>query len=193
MTYPSDLHPDEAGAEVIPAEAQVAIPAGKPEYAGFNIRVYASMIDSALSLVVFIPLGWVLYGILGDALPSAKIRALVEAQDGVGMQNYLATGGLGNYFMESLFQFLVFGLVIMVFWIARDATPGKQLFRLRIVDATTLQHPTPGQFTLRLFGYFLSVLPAFLGFFWMIVDGRKQCFHDKIANTVVIKVPRVVK
>jgi uncharacterized RDD family membrane protein YckC len=36
---------------------------------------------------------------------------------------------------------------------------------------------------------FLSGLVLFLGFFWIGWDHEKQGWHDKIAGTVVVKVP----
>ena len=36
----------------------------------------------------------------------------------------------------------------------------------------------------------LSVIVLFLGFLWMIWDREKQTWHDKIAGTVVIRLPR---
>lgn len=36
----------------------------------------------------------------------------------------------------------------------------------------------------------LSFIVLFLGFFWMIWDVEKQTWHDKIAGTVVVRVPR---
>ncbi|HTJ00543.1 MAG TPA: RDD family protein [Dongiaceae bacterium] len=35
-----------------------------------------------------------------------------------------------------------------------------------------------------------SVVVFFLGFLWMVFDGEKQTWHDKIAGTVVVRVPR---
>ena len=31
-------------------------------------------------------------------------------------------------------------------------------------------------------------LPIFLGFFWMLWDKEKQCWHDKFASDVVVPV-----
>ena len=59
--------------------------------------------------------------------------------------------------------------------------------KLTIVDATSGNKPTTGQFILRYVGYFVSILPLCLGFIWVGIDKRKQGFHDKIANTVVIR------
>jgi uncharacterized RDD family membrane protein YckC len=36
------------------------------------------------------------------------------------------------------------------------------------------------------------MLPLFLGFFWIAIDMRKQGWHDKLANTVVVRPRRGV-
>jgi uncharacterized RDD family membrane protein YckC len=40
----------------------------------------------------------------------------------------------------------------------------------------------------RYFARILSALPLFLGYFWMIWDGEKQTWHDKLVGTVVVPV-----
>jgi uncharacterized RDD family membrane protein YckC len=35
-----------------------------------------------------------------------------------------------------------------------------------------------------------SIIVLFLGFLWMIWDQEKQTWHDKIAGTIVIRLPR---
>jgi uncharacterized RDD family membrane protein YckC len=42
----------------------------------------------------------------------------------------------------------------------------------------------------RALGCFLSLAIAGLGFIWIAFDGAKQAWHDKIAGTVVVRVPR---
>jgi uncharacterized RDD family membrane protein YckC len=39
---------------------------------------------------------------------------------------------------------------------------------------------------LRYLGYSLSAISLFLGFFWILIDDRRQGWHDKIAGTLVI-------
>ena len=56
-----------------------------------------------------------------------------------------------------------------------------------IVYANTFGHPPFGKLVLRYIGYYISLLPLMLGFFWVGWDKRKQGFHDKIAGTVVVK------
>lgn len=57
---------------------------------------------------------------------------------------------------------------------------------LTIVDAKTGGVPSTGQFIVRYLGYYIAMLPLFLGIFWVGIDKRKQGWHDKIAGTLVI-------
>jgi uncharacterized RDD family membrane protein YckC len=41
-------------------------------------------------------------------------------------------------------------------------------------------------------GYFISGLALGMGFFWIGLDKRKQGWHDKMANTVVIRKAEMV-
>ena len=43
---------------------------------------------------------------------------------------------------------------------------------------------------LRYVGIIISIIPLFLGLIWAAFDSRKQGWHDKIAGTYVVKVPR---
>jgi uncharacterized RDD family membrane protein YckC len=40
---------------------------------------------------------------------------------------------------------------------------------------------------LRYIGRIISSLPIGLGYFWMLWDPQKQTWHDKIANSVVVR------
>jgi uncharacterized RDD family membrane protein YckC len=84
----------------------------------------------------------------------------------------------------------VSALVVILFWRWKQGTPGKLMLRLRIVDAGTGGEPGLRQWCLRYLGYLLSTVPLLLGFFWAAWDPRRQGWHDKLAGTVVIRVPR---
>ncbi|ABD45129.1 RDD family protein [Ehrlichia chaffeensis str. Heartland] len=71
-------------------------------------------------------------------------------------------------------------------WTKFSATLGKFLTGLRVVDATTFQKITLSQSTKRIFGSILSSIPLCLGIVWCNFNKRKQTWHDKIANTVVV-------
>ena len=43
------------------------------------------------------------------------------------------------------------------------------------------------QFIIRYLGYYVSIIPLFLGIIWVGIDKRKQGFHDTLAGTVVLR------
>ena len=45
---------------------------------------------------------------------------------------------------------------------------------------------------IRALSCFLSLAVAGLGFFWIAIDDNSQAWHDKIAGTVVVRVPKGV-
>jgi uncharacterized RDD family membrane protein YckC len=75
------------------------------------------------------------------------------------------------------------------FWSLVGYTPGKALLSLKVVrpDGT---NPSFGRSILRFFSYWISAIPLFLGFFWVIWDSKRQGWHDKIAGTQVVYIPR---
>jgi uncharacterized RDD family membrane protein YckC len=74
------------------------------------------------------------------------------------------------------------------FWVWRGQTPGKWIMRLKItkIDASPI---TWGTALLRYGGYVISLVLLFMGFFWVAFDNRRQGFHDKIAETFVVRIP----
>lgn len=90
-------------------------------------------------------------------------------------------------FWDFVLNYLAPFIATIWFWQRFLGTPGKMALKLRIVDARTGGKPTIGQSVGRYFSYILSVIPLMLGFIWIGVDRRKQGWHDKLANTVVIR------
>ena len=78
-----------------------------------------------------------------------------------------------------------------VLWRLRGTTLGGTVFGLRVVrtDGREVDWTTA---CLRALGCFLSLLPLGLGFLWIAFDRDRQAWHDKVAGTVVLRVPRGV-
>ncbi len=134
------------------------------QYAGFWIRTGAAIIDSILVLIIIAPILTAIYG-----------------------AEYWFDESLIKGFWDVLINFVLPAIAITIFWIYKSATPGKMATKLTIVDAETGGKPTTAQFILRYFGYYVSMIPLFLGIIWVGIDKRKQGWHDKLANTVVIR------
>jgi uncharacterized RDD family membrane protein YckC len=79
---------------------------------------------------------------------------------------------------------------VILFWRHRQATPGKMMLALHVVDADSGGPLSLGQGVGRYFAYFVSTIPFCLGFLWVAFDKRKQGWHDKLAHTVVVRAAR---
>ena len=138
-----------------------------PNYAGFWLRAWASLIDLVLFSLWTLPL---MYWAYGDTIWT-ETRLLMGPAD-------------------FLINWVLPTIAVILFWQRKQATLGKMAIGARIVDATTGEPPTTRQDIIRYFGYFASLLPLGLGYLWIAFDPRKQGFHDKLANTVVVRAPR---
>ena len=134
------------------------------EYAGFWIRTGAAIIDTILMLIILIPILTAIYG-----------------------TDYWISESYVKGFWDVMFNYILPAVAVIIFWVYKSATPGKMATKLTIVDAKTGEKPSTGQFIGRYLGYYVSMIPLFLGIIWVGIDKRKQGWHDKLAGTVVIK------
>ncbi|GAA0371753.1 RDD family protein [Bowmanella denitrificans] len=134
-------------------------------YVGFWARVLAALVDSVIIMAITWPILVYLFG----------WQALLQ-----GGQTMLAQS------VNFLLSWVLPILAIILFWIYRQATPGKMLLNAQIVDANTLQKPSKSQCIIRYLGYYISAIPLGLGLIWVGIDAKKQGWHDKLAGTLVI-------
>jgi len=150
--------PDAAGPAVAPT-----VGVG---YAGFWIRVVAWLIDG------------IAIGILTSALtPLIGSHAMV-AFDGSRVQIDSGANAFGA----------LLGLAYFVgLWTWRGQTVGMMPFGLYVVRASDGSRPDIVQAFLRYVGLIISFVVLLLGVIWVAFDGHKQGWHDKLANTLVVR------
>ncbi len=134
------------------------------EYVGFWPRVGATIIDTLLLGVIIWPILTAFYG-----------------------ESYWSSEQFVQGPMDFLLSWVFPAVAVIVFWVLKQATPGKMAVSAKIVDAKTGAAPTTGQCIGRYFSYFLAGLPLGLGIIWVAFDARKQGWHDKLAGTVVVR------
>jgi len=125
-------------------------------YAGFWRRVAASLIDS------------VIFGVLISLL--------------LGPSYFFSNA----FTIEGIISNSIVLIITVLLWWRFLGTPGKLLLGCQIVDADSSEPMTKKQAIIRYLSYFLSIISLMIGFLWVAWDKRKQGFHDKIANTVVL-------
>jgi uncharacterized RDD family membrane protein YckC len=141
------------------------------EYAGFTTRLIAWIIDrvivaSAISIIA--------------AMTDLVLQAL-------GLDELLDLSGQGSLIMPVFAAVITFLIPIAYdigFWLLAGQTPGKRVMGVCIVR-TDGQRLTSGNCVRRVIGYWISAI-LFLGYLWVLVDNRRQGFHDKIGGTFVV-------
>lgn len=136
----------------------------KPEYAGFWLRTVACLVDSLIFSLVSLPVTIMLYG-----------------------PDYFYSDHFFRGPSDVVINCLLPAVLTVVLWRSFQSTPGKMALRLRVLDAESGHPASTGQYTGRYLGYFVSAVPAGLGFLWIAFDHRKQGWHDKLAGTVVVR------
>lgn len=136
---------------------------GSTERAGFRRRLCAAFIDG------------IILGILDTALIVALHRS--------GHANAISQGRLD----------VIGFLIALVYYTMLEGglsgqTVGKRAVGIRVVSYEDGGPIGYGNAFLRFFARYVSALVLFLGYLWMIWDHEKQCWHDKLANDLVVPI-----
>lgn len=162
------------------------------ELAGFNRRFFAFFFDLFALVVVLYVIGTILnfFGLINFGL-----------RIGIGSDN--TTNSLPNInngihldvpeYVTTIFKLLIpviyFGLIT---YFTNGYTAGKRIFMIRIV-ATNHKRLTLWHSIERSLGYYASSLEFGFGFLQYFVDYNRRTVHDRIAETIVIKVKKLKK
>lgn len=113
-------------------------------------------------------------------------RALAAIIDGILIG--VVTSGLSGFTDNNNSIGTLIGAAYHIYMLVNynGATLGKQAMGIKVVTASgqPIDYKTAA---LRYIGYIISGLALGLGFIWVLFDEKKQGWHDKIANTYVVK------
>jgi uncharacterized RDD family membrane protein YckC len=148
-------------------------------YAGFASRLLAMIIDTAILVLAYVGLTWFI-SVTIKIFPIGRVFGFsltaLLGQEGSGQ--LVSTETVIAVFTLSTIIYYVF------FWTITGQTLGMILIGLRVVTIEG-RRLTVWRSILRFLGYMIAALPFFLGFAWILVDNRRQGWHDKIAGTFV--------
>jgi uncharacterized RDD family membrane protein YckC len=148
-------------------------------YAGFASRLLAMIVDTVILVLAYVGLTWFI-SVTVKILPIGRIFgfSLTTLLGEEGSGQLVSTETVIAVFTLSTIVYYVF------FWTMTGQTLGMILIGLRVVT-TEGRRLTVWRAILRFIGYVIAALPFFLGFVWILVDNRRQGWHDKIAGTYV--------
>jgi uncharacterized RDD family membrane protein YckC len=125
--------------------------------------------------------------VVGALLPRAGfwLRIAASAIDAVLVGMLTSFTKMGGSFP------LVFAVYCIVLWALKGTTVGGIVCSLKVVrlDERKVDWAVA---VVRGLGGFLSLFVAGLGFIWVAFDQERQSWHDKIAGTTIVRVPKGV-
>jgi uncharacterized RDD family membrane protein YckC len=124
-------------------------------------------------------------------ITAASPRAGFWVRIGALLLDALLVGFCLSVLGDHNLELLVLAAYGAVMWKLKGTTVGGLVFDLQIVrlDGRAVDWETA---IIRALSCFLSLVVVGLGFIWIAFDDNKQAWHDKIAGTVVVRVPKVV-
>jgi len=160
------------------------------KYSSFSNRMIALAIDFTILSIVLMPvlsyLNYIVYGNIDFSVFAPDDSNKINMEEVI---KYIDRNNLiVKYFLLQFFTATFIFLIVASSLIKFNNTPGKWIMGCRVLDAKTLKTPSKAQYIMRSIGYFVSGLPFCIGFFAMRWAQRSQCFHDKIAGTVVVQI-----
>ncbi len=165
------------------------------EGAGFSIRMREDKADERIMRSSFLK-------VLKERLTEEEYKRARDMSAEVLYHTYekqLIAAGYKHRFIyiDELFNIIkeyFISLVYFVLFFRTDGrTPGKRIFRLRVVDLEGKPRLGWYQSFERAHGYVCSGLFASLGFWQVLWNKQGLTMHDKIAATTVIKLPKRVR
>ena len=167
------------------AQANAAMKTYHIQPAGFISRFIAFVIDLVIiSLMMFLVIAGVNLITNFFNFDALIARALGEGSAIIDMLEHIIV-------LATTFAGLLLGVFyFLVFWTLAGFTPGKAVLGLRIVRPD--REPITGaRALLRFVGYWVSAIPLFLGYIWVLLDHHRQGWHDKMAGTYVVYVREI--
>jgi uncharacterized RDD family membrane protein YckC len=133
---------------------------GTPPYAHWGSRVLATLVDSLVLLVAYVPA--LIAAFMGETAAVIGLLITVVAMIGVGVWMLMQEGKTGQ-------------------------TIGKKTIGIRLLRESDGQPIGFGMAFVRRLAHFLDGAACYIGYLWPLWDDKKQTFADKVCSTVVVK------
>ena len=127
------------------------------EIASVRQRISAGLVDAVIGILI---------GVVGGALGSV-------------------IGGAAGWLLVFM---LVIAYVVVYLWLVstRGQSPGKMAIGIKIVKMDGSAIGIGGALIREIIGKLVSSI-FYLGYIWILFDGKRQGWHDKIAGTIVVR------
>ena len=165
-----------------------------PVFANFQDRLFASCIDMGIIFFIFADLfewirGQVYQGMddrMFQSLPPELQNSTPQEQIRYFVDQLFASGFVELWILNSFFQSLIVGALLIAVWFQYNTTPGKFILGLKFAGENGEGKPDLKTYIKRYAAFYLSMPVIMLGFVWLVFDKQKRAWHDRMAGTTVI-------
>jgi uncharacterized RDD family membrane protein YckC len=140
-------------------------------YTGLFTRLFAFVIDAFIIAIALAIIPWFM-------------NILVKST-GIGVFTTRWTSLVQPLLASGIFAIIFTYIYYAFFWFLAGMTIGDAVMGFRIVR-TNGKRVGPIRSLIRLIGYAICMIPFGLGFFWILIDDRRQGWHDKLAGTFAV-------
>jgi len=144
------------------------MPEERWEYAGFGDRLFGDICDGVIAVLLALPVYFIV-----DRLVLGHERGFLDEEHPLGAADVF------------LWVFFLWNLTYLVGKTGQSW--GRKLAGLKVVDGDGDVIGFWRSLGRNVFAAFVSAPLLYLGFLWVIWDGRKQAWHDKVFRTYVIR------
>lgn len=155
------------------------------QYAGFITRAAALMLDMVIVIGIIFVIYWCVrlpMAFFFDLDPATCTSSIKLPNAGQRIETWLC---IAADFVWAVSALLAAPLYFILFYASTGQTVGMYVLGIRVVRLDG-KHMTLWGSIVRWFSLFISMAPLGLGFLWVLVDDRRQGWHDKLANTCVV-------
>jgi uncharacterized RDD family membrane protein YckC len=159
------------------------------ELADFPRRLFALIIDLIVLITILFVSGTILdyFGLISFGLSiGVSSDNVTNSLPGISNGTHFDLPEYLKIILKLLIPVLYFGLITRI---TNGYTIGKRIFKIRIVS-TNHKHLTLWHSIERSLGYYASSLEFGFGFLQYFIDYNRRTVHDRIAETIVIKVKK---
>jgi len=134
-------------------------------------------------LIVGLPFG-ILFAVFAVVSGAFAGNADTSSQDAQAASAAVFGGGFLLLYVIALVAQVGYWIY---FWGSSGATLGMRLLHLKVVDADSGGPIGYARATVRFLMSIVNSWACYIGWIWVAFDPRKQGWHDKVANSVVLQ------
>lgn len=163
-------------------------PSAAPAYAGFRARLGAFVLDGLLHMAFLLPAAALL--VVSVARGRDRPCSVGSVVDGraTGVCHTPNEGVLVVGFVAFFVGFILYAWFVSTRLGRTGQTPGRRVMGTRVVDQHTGEPIGVRRALVRyLLAGTVSAWFCWLGHLWMLWDGRRQTWHDKLVGSIVVR------